>query len=158
MAMRIFGLSINRSRGLVFLAAILLAGGCESYSELGAKPPSAVAAVDRNYQAVYASTLSAMRRCLRPGAAFFPSPSAVTLDAQLYPDLGYGEIAHGMAGLAPGLLTMTRIERVGSGTRVSVTTGNQGPGASANSASWAIYWARGGSDCPTLRRLAPPAS
>ena len=145
------------SKARASLAAMVLVMGCASYQDVADAPVEQEFSVARNYQAVYASSLSVMRKCLHPGSSFFPSPAAVTIEAQLYPDLGYGEIIHGLSGLAPGLFSSLRIMRAGSGAKVQIKTANQIPSASANTRAWLAYWATGGQQCPRIGASHPPA-
>jgi hypothetical protein len=90
---------IRNSAVVLSLMSALIA--CDNPQAMEARPFEAEIEVARNYQAVYADTLATMRLCVRPGASFFPSPGETTLDAQLYSDLGYGEIRNGISGVVP---------------------------------------------------------
>lgn len=139
------------------LVAFGLVAGCVSQGEISQRPAEISFNLDANYQAVYARTLSSMRKCLRPGTSFFPNPATVEVEAQLYPDLGYGEIIHGLTGLAPGAISATRIERKGAGAKVEIRTANQTARSADNTRLWQEYWAKGGTNCATLGSFNPPA-
>lgn len=147
---------MNKFRSFA-VAVVLAATGCTSSGDVSSAPPEATLLIPSNYQLVYANTLAAMRQCYNPGAALFPSPGSVTLDAQLYSELGYGEIIHGLGGLLPGMLSVTRIERNGSGAKVTIKTANQVTAAAAGTRQWIAYWAKGGKQCQTLAYQTPPA-
>jgi hypothetical protein len=148
--MRRFGLA------LVSLAAL---SACETYSDVATKPPDAQVEVSRNYQAVYAGILDRLRACDMVGQTNFPAAGESTLDAQLYPDLGYGEVIVGMSSLVPVTYSRTVVRRQGNGAIVTITVGNVAPWAKETSVAWLSHWARGGRECPgALVRGRPPTT
>lgn len=110
---------------LVAATALLTACSVQSHDDFAAQPFDTTLFVDRNYQAVYADVLRANRACYQPGpnVTFSLLPSSTETDAQLYTDLGYGEIYTYQAGTVIMPYYMVRIAREGSGARVSVRLG-----------------------------------
>jgi hypothetical protein len=143
-------------RPFVLLLSGLSIASCETYSEVAAKPPEGRVEISRNYQAVYAGLLGRMRDCGVGGDGGSILPSGIYLDAQLYPDLGYGEIVSGLAGTITATFTRTVVRRQGASAVVEVTTGSQAPWAREHSVAWTMYWARGGTTCPSLGFGSPP--
>lgn len=130
-------------------------GGCATYGDYRDKPANVEVKIDRNYQAVYAQLLSSMRSCLTPGAQILFSASSSSLDSDLYPDLGYGEIVYGLSGIVPDTLAVARVTKDGAGTVLSIKTGNMIPSAATRSQSWLVYWAKGGTACDKGLGMAP---
>lgn len=133
-------------RSSLAFAAVAALSACVSSSDFYSEPFDLVFDDPRPYQEVYATTLSTMRRCnLASGPADFLGTSSFNLDAQLYGDLGYGEIEWYMSGVTVMRQMLTRIERHNGGSRVSIRTANM-----ANEAPFLArvsHWARGGSNC-----------
>lgn len=130
--------------------------GCATHADLEQRQPDAQFTVASSYQAVYATTLSSMRRCLRPGTQGLFAGEVTTIDAQLYPDLGYGEIFHGMSGLAPTQFVRVHFDRAANSTLVSVTSGNPLDRGGQFWARWTQHWAVGGQGCPVTLLSVPP--
>lgn len=124
-----------------------LLAACTSMAEHEAKPFDTIFRVEKNYQAVYASTLRTMRQCLNPGQGYFLSPVSEQMSADLFPDLGYAEITRYQANMVAVPWSTTRIERQGEGTLVSIKTSSQLPYAQRYTRAWLIYWAKGGTVC-----------
>jgi hypothetical protein len=137
-------------------AAAAVLSGCDSPNEVDARPYEVELRLDRNYQAVYAGMLATMRRCVRPGTGYFLGSGATTLDAQLYPDLGYGEIRHGISGIVPQTYSQVRIARDGGGTKVQIKSGRGIGEPDPRHARWLSYWARSGTECPSVGRTEAP--
>lgn len=134
---------------LVLLAAGALAGcSVQSHEDFATRPFDTTVQVDRNYQAVYADVLRANRACYMPGPNVTLSilPSSIETDAQLYTDLGYGEIYTYQAGTVLVPFYMVRIEREGAGTRLSVRNGPMPFGANLIT-DRAVRWAHGDLAC-----------
>ena len=142
---------------LMTILSFTAISACVDPAEFNARPFNAELVVGRNYQAVYAGMLQTMRECFRPGTLFFPSPGATTLDAQLYPDLGYGEISTGITGVVPVTHNSVRISKNGVGAKVQIKTANSIESAQGRDQKWLAYWAKGGQLCPRLGALVPPA-
>lgn len=140
-----------------FLLVLVGLSGCAGYGDVSQQAPDTVVSVDRNYQAVYAGMVTAMRTCLNPGTTDFFHMSSAQLDAQLYPDLGYGEIVHSLSAVTTDTLEVVKISRAESGATVEIRVGNQLPYAAANSVQWLTYWAKGGTSCPTGLLTSPPS-
>lgn len=97
-----------------------LLSACTSMEAHDAKPYATSFEVQENYQAVFARTLKTMRGCTNPGQGYLFSPVTEQMDAQLYPDLGYGEITRYQANLSAIPWSTTRIAKKGSATLVSI--------------------------------------
>jgi len=141
----------------VVLAAIsmILVAGCElqSRESFDAQPFSASVTVSRNYQAAYADIVKGARKCWGDGPVFTGSvlPNGMNIDAQLYPDLGYGEVYHYASGTVFLPYVLVRIDRAGNGAKVSVKTGIQS-GAKKLFGDPALRWATGDLSCGTFGR------
>jgi hypothetical protein len=130
----------------ILLAASLSMTACVSSDDFYAEPYDLVFDDARPYQEVYATTLSTMRRCgYASGPADFLGTAALNLDAQLYGELGYGEIEWYMSGVTIMRQMLTRIERRGTGSRVSIRMANMAN--EAPSLARMEHWTRGGTDC-----------
>ena len=103
-----------------------------------------------------ADTLRVMRQCFNPGNGYFLSPVTEQMSADLYPDLGYGEITRYQANYVAIPWSTTRVERHGTAALVSIKTSSQAPYAQRQTRAWLAYWAKGGNACPKLFEM-PPA-
>ena len=144
---------MNRFIQIMIGAAL---SACTSMEEHDAKPYAVTFKVQESYQTVYARTLHTMRRCLNPGRGYLFSPVTEQMDAQLYPDLGFGELTRYQANVSAIPWSTTRIERQGNGTVVSIKTSSQAAYAQRQTLAWLSYWAKGGTACPKLFEPPPP--
>lgn len=142
-------------RNIALIGCVMLAA-CVSMQEHDAKPYGLSFTVQKNYQAVYADTLRVMRQCFNPGNGYFLSPVTEQMSADLYPDLGYGEITRYQANYVAIPWSTTRVERHGTAALVSIKTSSQAPYAQRQTRAWLAYWAKGGNACPKLFEM-PPA-
>lgn len=128
--------------------SLIAAAGCELQSQesFDAKPFEASYQVQRNYQAVYADIVRGARKCWGSGPQVTTMPQGIQLDAQLYPDLGYGEIYSYASGTVFMPQALVRVERAGNGAVVQVKTGPQG-GAEALFRRPPREWAMGSTEC-----------
>jgi len=127
------------------------------HDDVAKQPVDQTLVVSRNYQAVYADLLDRTRTCLRAGTAITPM-AYTTVDGQLYPELGYGEVIAGLSGMMPGLTSVTRVERAANGAVVKIKTANLGEVAARRDRGWIAYWARSGKACAALGRMDPPTA
>lgn len=108
------------------LSLILAACVMESQATFDAKPFEVTQTFARDYQAVYADIVKGARTCWEPGPMITGGlPNSDILDAQLYPNLGYGEVYSYATGTVFMPRVLVRIEKQGSGSMVSVKTGPQ---------------------------------
>lgn len=133
---------------LFVLPVIGTLAGCEIQSQeaFDAQPFDTTVGVSRQYQAVYADVLRGARQCWGVGPVVAAMPQAYQLDAQLYPDLGYGEVYSYGAGTVFAPQALVRIERSGAGATVSVRTGRIA-GSQALFVQPALHWAEGNIGC-----------
>lgn len=130
--------------------ALLAVGACTSQAQMDAQPVQRVTNFDQNYQQVYANLNKGTRNCIAIGGGF-------SVDGQLYPDLGYGEVtASGSSGLSNMPLIYAKVSKQGSGAALQskslMKANKQGV------LNWVDYWARGGIKCPGVHYgEAPPA-
>lgn len=136
---------------LMFLALV----GCATYGDVSVGPPAAVVDLPMNYQAVYANALHTMRTCMNPGMTVIPGATSVKIEADLFSDLGYGEITVGLSGGMPDTFSVTRIEKTASGSRLSIWSGNMLPAPAARDRAWIVSWAKGGKSCSSGFDLPP---
>lgn len=136
----------------VMMAAL---SACTSMEAHDAKPYALSFRVHDGYQVVYARTLQTMRQCLNPGNGYFFSPVTEQMDAQLYPDLGFGEITRYQANVVAIPWSTTRIAKQGSETVVSIKVSSKIASAERQSLAWLSYWAKGGSACPRFTEPPP---
>jgi len=139
------------------LCAALILAGCDQPSKLEAAPWRLEATRAENYQAVFASTLSTIRRCTKPGSLYIGAMGGRTVDAEMYSELGYGEIRYGISAAAPVTEAILRIEKAEGGTRILskglATVFDDG----SMHAGWALYWAKGGTQCRGEILTSPPS-
>lgn len=120
----------------------------ETRSEFDARPFEASKAVQRNYQAVYADVLKGARYCWDAKPDPLPTlfPQSIRVDAQLYPDLGYGEVSSSAIGTVKLVYALVRVEKSENGAVVKVKPSRLGTGRSI----WLdppMRWADGDISC-----------
>tara|TARA_R100001510_G_C7648120_1_gene205442 strand:+ start:1343 stop:1789 length:447 start_codon:yes stop_codon:yes gene_type:complete len=140
------------------LAAALTLSGCQDTASVESAPFEKQFLISGNYQATYARALRTMRICLKPGTVFIGGTGSVTLDGQLYNELGYAEIRQGLAAINPITLSITKLERRGSGTLVSIKAPYGIQSARDRNRLWVEYWMRGGTKCQDGSFENPPAT
>ena len=96
-----------------------------------------------NYQAFYRKVYGPASRCL---VAAVGGSTQLLLDAQLYPDLGFGGMSYSMNNIYGRSYYMKlKIEKPGAGSKMTVSAGN----ALVNNSSIATVfgWAHGKTSC-----------
>ncbi len=118
---------------------------------MDAQPVQRVTVIEANYQQVYANLNKGTRNCFAVGGGF-------SVDGQLYPDLGYGEVtAAGSTGLSSAPILHAKVVKSGNGASIQAKSlmkaNKQGV------LNWVDYWARGGIKCPGVHYgETPPAA
>jgi hypothetical protein len=109
--------------GFFALGILCVLSGCSTTPEALEKSASAARSeksYDENYQEVYRRLAGTARRCQSTGGS-----AAFTIDAQLYNELGYGEITMSMVSIYPrNYYWKAKVEKTASGSRVSAVSGN----------------------------------
>ena len=96
-----------------------------------------------NYQALYRKIHDPASRCLvgSPGIA-----TQLILDAQLYPDLGFGEMTYSMSSIyGKDYFWKAKVEKAGTGSKLSVVSGNML--GQERSLRKVVGWAEGDTSC-----------
>lgn len=132
-----------REIGIAALA-LVLAGCSTSSGDLEASKSAARSEKNysENYQAVYRRLADTARRCQSTAGT-----AAFTVDAQLYNELGFGEITLSLvSALYPrNYYWKAKVEKAGSGSRLSVVSGNTL--AQERTLADVIRWASGDQKC-----------
>lgn len=117
-------------RKLLCCAFVVGTAACEIQSQdsFDAKPYDADVVVPRNYQAAYADVVKGARKCWGAGPSVTALPQGMELDANLYPDLGYGEVYHYSSGTVFMPRALVRLDKAEEKTRVRVKVGPVGGG------------------------------
>jgi len=101
---------------------------------------------DDGYQAVFQKLNRGMRNCVS---------NRFRLDAQVYSDLGYGEITMAADGLtASSPFIYAKISKDGSGSIAEFKSLMGGEPVAP--ISWLEYWSKGGISCPVMSLSEPP--
>lgn len=104
------------------IACAIALTGCTSSPEALEKSESAVRSSKtyaENYQEVFRRLSNTAKRCQSTSGS-----AAFTVDAQLYSELGFGEVTMSMVSLYPrSYYWKAKVEKAGSGSRVSVVSG-----------------------------------
>lgn len=100
-------------------------------------------AFKENYQEIYRRTSTTARRCIASNLGPYAS---LVVDADLYPDLGYGEINVSLINVGVrNYYASSKIERDGLGTKMVVRSGNQ---LRSDLMTLNLFrWASGNEDC-----------
>lgn len=125
------------------LGASMLAGCSSTPAELEAKSAPAVQSYSENYQEIYRRVSTTAKRCESGNVSAMAS---LAVDAELYSELGYGEISRSLINYGVRNYYWTaRIERAGTGSKMTVRAGNtvNNPSMISN----VIRWAGGDQTC-----------
>jgi len=109
----------------IIVAAALSAcvAGCSTTpADLEAKSAPAITAFTENYQEIYRRTSGLAKRCIASSMGPYAS---MAVDADLFPDLGYGEITVSLINWGVrNYYVSSRIEKVPTGSKLIVRAGN----------------------------------
>lgn len=124
---------------LVMTGCVSTAGQLESQSEHRATVESA-----ENYQMVYKRILTQARECLDLGGTFAASNK---IDAQLYNELGTGEISYYLDNVVDMHFAVVKVRRSGDGAVVDIATGSQPGWANEKLLKQLTRWVDDDTDC-----------
>lgn len=129
-------------RAALLIATALTAAACTSQAQMDEQPVQRVTHFSENYQKIYANLNKGARNC-------YEVASISDVDAQLFSELGYGEISAAVTGgFTHQPIMNAKISRDGSGAVMEAKTAEaRGREGTLN---WVEYWARGGLTCPKL--------
>lgn len=133
-----------RTTPIVVSAILALTVGCSTRpAELEAKTEAVVRTYPENYQEVFRRLSNAARRCMTGNLSAYAS---LDVDAQLYSELGYGEITQSLVNLGVrNYYWSAKIEKVDEGARLTMNAGNT-LGADAIIRK-SLRWAEGDDRC-----------
>jgi hypothetical protein len=140
-------MDVMNFRHVAAASAALSLGGCSSTpADLEAKTAPVVTSYSDNYQEIYRRVSTTAKRCF---AGNIGAHASMAVDADLYSDLGYGEINTSLINWGTRNYYWTaRIERNGTGSKMILRSGNTL--ASERTTGTVLGWANGGSDCPLI--------
>lgn len=120
------------------LAGVGMLAGCSSTpAELDASSAPTVQSFSENYQEIYRRVSSTAKRCESGNVSAMAS---LAVDAELYSELGYGEISRSLINYGVRNYYWTaRIEKAGAGSKMTVRAGNtvNNPSMISNVVRWA---------------------
>ncbi len=135
-------------RRFLFGTLLVFMAGCSNSVGSGSFEQSKSSARDErtfpeNYQALYRNVHDTASRCLAGSPAV---ATQMILDAQLYPDLGFGELSYSMSSIyGRHFFWKAKIEKAGSGSKISVVSANS---LSRDRDIRSVYrWASGDTSC-----------
>ena len=106
---------------------------------------SATLEFSENYQAVYKRIFDTAKACAETGFLFSPQAS-MNVDAQLYSELGMGEITYSLLNMSiRNYYWKAKIEKDGAGSKLTIYSGN-----TLRNAVWLDKiksWANGSTSC-----------
>ena len=104
----------------VLLALVVGGCGATTKTELEHSAPQAqIFRYPDNYQAIFRRVSESAKRCL--AGEFLLAHGRMAIDAQLYSDLGFGEISHYLShALLPRHHFSAKIERDGEGSKMTI--------------------------------------
>lgn len=129
---------------LAVIAALLTVGGCSTTPvALEEKTAPTVRTYAENYQEIYRRTSGAAKRCFATSLGPYAS---MAVDADLFSELGYGEIKLSLINMGVrNYYISAKIEKEPKGSRMTVFSGNTvAPGAWEQKM---LAWAAGQQDC-----------
>ncbi|SCX00819.1 hypothetical protein DSM25558_0183 [Agrobacterium sp. DSM 25558] len=135
---------MKKSTALVLFA--ILATGCSTSTADLEKKTAATAQTltySENYQEIYRRVYTASSRCV---AGNINAYASMNVDAQLYNELGYGEITGSLVNVGVrNYYWKAKIERAGQGSKMTINSGNT-LGANATMKK-VLSWASGDQSC-----------
>ena len=137
-----------RNTRFAFMAAIVgisIAACSTTPQDLQSKSAPLVVSFPENYQEIYRRIVGEARRCLGRN---IERETTYEVDTDLYSDLGYGEVSWSLNSLARNYYMTAKVERDGTGSRLTVHAGNQAISDSVR--QQVVDWARGGTGCPVV--------
>jgi len=125
--------------------ACLVLGGCSTTpADLNAKTEATVQNYPDNYQEIYRRISTTAKRCIAGNISAYAS---MAIDAELYSDLGYGEITASLINIGiRNYYWSAKIEKAERGSsRLTARSGNTL--ASETAKQSIIRWANGDANC-----------
>jgi hypothetical protein len=143
----IFDVAGRAATAFTQIAVLLALLGCSSTpQELEANNAPTVVSFTENYQEIYRRVASTAKRCIAGNMGAYAS---MAVDTELYTELGYGEIQVSLINMGTRNYYLTaRIDRVGTGSKLTVRSGNTL--AASRNLSSIIEWANGRDTCPLI--------
>lgn len=124
-------------------AAVWLGGCSTTPAQLEAKTDAVIQNYPENYQEIYRRVSTASKRCIAGNISAYAS---MAVDAELYSELGYGDITMSLINMGiRNYYWSAKIEKVGTGSRLTARSGNTL--ASENAKGSIIRWASGDQSC-----------
>ena len=109
---------MNFRKFTCFVGMVLIVGCSTKPADLESKTAAVVTNYSDNYQEIFRRVSNAAKRCLAGNSG---GMSSVEVDAQLYSELGYGEITLSMAAYsARNYYWSAKIEKTDTGARMTV--------------------------------------
>jgi hypothetical protein len=125
------------------LAAVGIAGCSTKPTDLAAKTKAEVHTYSENYQEIYRRVASTAKRCQSGNVNAYAS---YDVDAELYSELGYGEVSMSLVNVGTRNYFWTaKIEKAGTGSKLTVNSGNTL--ASGSNQKSVVRWASGDENC-----------
>lgn len=126
-------------------SAYVLAACSSTPADLEAKSEPTVQGYTENYQEIFRRVSNTAKRCYTANMGAYASTTA---DAQLYPDLGYGEVSVSLINMGTRNYYFTaKIEKAGTGSKMTLRAGNTL--AAPRYLERALSWASGADEtCP----------
>jgi hypothetical protein len=130
-------------RYLLLLVAVAVLGCSTKPTDLQSSTPAVTREYQANYQEIYRRVSGTAKRCY---AGIINSSAAMTVDSELFSELGYGEIQLSLINYGVRNYYWTaKIERMTKGTKMTLHAGNTiAPQVHINNA---IRWADGDENC-----------
>lgn len=138
---------MNKELFSLAVAGALLSGCSTTPENLADKTEPIVRSYSANYQEIYRRVSSTAKRCISGNAGPYTS---LAVDADLYSELGYGDVQVSMINYGVRNYYWTaKIELAGANaSRLTLRSGNS---LGADRAAQAVLtWADGGTDCPAI--------
>jgi hypothetical protein len=146
--MSILGLAVLCTGRVKIFAGMVLAGlllgACSTTpADLEAKAEPTVQNYSENYQEIYRRVSTTAKRCIAGNISAYAS---MAVDADLYSELGYGDITMSLINWSVrNYYWSTKIEKAGGGSRLTVRAGNTLAAETAKQS--VIRWANGDTTC-----------
>lgn len=132
---------------LLLITLLFMLVACVSKQDIMTSEHSKTVYVNENYQSVFKKIREQMEKCLETGIVLPLSPVSHEIDAQLYSDLGYGEISYYQKNLSKIYYHFIKVQRKGEGADITINTAGRPKSINDKDIQMYARWISGSNKC-----------
>lgn len=138
---------MNKAMALFGMFGLALLTSCGSKGDLSKSPTTRTESFEENYQILHRRILNQMEKCLHTGGMMIMSPVRMEISSQIYSELGESELAYFQSNLSNIYYHIVKMKRSGTGSTMTVSTGNKLEVHNRRELELYFKWARGSAAC-----------